>query len=93
MEQRQHEMVLELTHTSGMQGWYCPACGRRILFLVPPNDEMIIVELGDANASHNGGAGGLRLGTVQVVEHNEEEISDKRLRPWLKALKDLDLNW
>ena len=93
MEQ-QHEMILELTHASGMQGWYCPTCGRRILLSVPPNDEMIIVELGDLYVNHSGSTGGLRIGKIQVVEQKEdrEEISEERLRPWLKALENLDLN-
>jgi hypothetical protein len=39
MQEQHHEMVLEMTHASGMQGWYCPSCGRRILLLVPPNRE------------------------------------------------------
>ncbi len=94
-EQQQHEMVLELTHPSGMQGWYCPNCGRRILLQVPPNSELIIVEPGDQSAGHNGSIGGLRIGAVQASEREEEpeEISEERLLPWIKALEDLDLDW
>ena len=95
MNEQQHEMILEVTHPSGMQGWYCPTCGRRILLLVPPNNEMIIVETGDKYASHSGNTGGLRIGAVKVMERDEmpEVISEERLRPWLKALENLDLNW
>lgn len=95
MNEQHHEMVLEMTHPSGMQGWYCPICGRRILLLVPPNSKMVIVEPGDQYASHSGSTGGLRIGSVQVAERDEElyEISDERLRPWIKALENLDLNW
>ena len=95
MNEQHHEMVLEMTHASGMQGWYCPTCGRRILLLVPPNSEMVIVEPGDKYASHSGSTGGLRLGAVQVKERDEElyEISEESLRPWIKALENLDLNW
>jgi hypothetical protein len=94
-EQQQHEMILEMTHSSGMQGWYCPTCGRRILLLVPPNSEMVIVEAGDQYASHSGSTGGLRIGAIQVIGRNEEpeEISEERLRPWIKALENLNLNW
>lgn len=95
MERQRHAMVLEMTHRSGMQGWYCPACGRRILLLVPPNGEMVIVEPGDQYASHSGGTGGLRIGSVQVAERDAEpyKISEERLRPRIKALENLDLNW
>jgi hypothetical protein len=95
MNEQHHEMVLEMTHASGMQGWYCPTCGRRILLQVPPNSDLVIVEPGDKYASHSGSIGGLRIVAVQVKERDEEpyEISEERLRPWIKALEDLNLNW
>lgn len=95
MNEQQHEMVLEMTHVSGMQGWYCPTCGRRILLLVPPNREMVIVEPGDQYVSHSGSGGGLRIGAVQVRERDEglDEILDESLRPWIEALENIDLNW
>ena len=95
MNEQQHEMVLEMSHPTGMQGWYCPICGRRILLLVPPNNEMVIVDAGDPYASHSGSTGGLRIGSVQVMERDEEldEISEESLRPWIEALENLDLNW
>jgi hypothetical protein len=95
MNEQHHEMILEMTHASGMQGWYCPTCGRRILLLVPPNSDMVIVETGDRYAIHSGSTGGLRIGAVQVKERDEEleEVSEESLRPWIKALEDLDLNW
>ena len=95
MNEQQHEMVLELTHASGLQGWYCPICGRRILFLVQPNREMVIVEPGDPYARHSGSTGGLRIGSVQVAQRDADldEVSEESLRPWIKALEDLDLDW
>jgi hypothetical protein len=94
MEQ-QHEMVLEMTHASGMQGWYCPTCGRRILLIVPPNSDMVIVDPGDKYAGHSGSIGGLRVGTNRISELKKEaeEISEDRLIPWIKALEKLNLNW
>jgi len=91
----QHEMILEVTHASGMQGWRCPDCGRRILLLVPPDNDVVVIDPGDQYASHFGGTGGLRMGAVQVREHNEElnEFSDERLSPWIEALENLDLDW
>ena len=99
MNEQQHEMVLEMTHPSGMQGWYCPTCGRRILLFVPPANEMVVVEAGDQYVSHSGSTGGLRIGAVQVRERDEEldedsgEILEESLRPWIKALENLDLDW
>ena len=95
MNGNHHEMVLEMKHASGMQGWYCPSCGRRILLLVPPNNEMVIVEPGDNYATHSGSTGGLRIGSVRVAERNEEhyEISEESLRPWIKAIESLNLDW
>jgi DNA-directed RNA polymerase subunit RPC12/RpoP len=95
MNEQHHEMVLEKTHSSGEEEWHCPTCGRRILLRVPPNNEMVIVEPGDHYASHWGSNGSLRIGTVQVAQRDEEldEISEESLRPWIKALENLDLNW
>lgn len=95
MNEQHHEMVLEMTHASGMEGWYCPTCGRRMLLHVPPRGELVIVEPGNQYASHSGSVGGLRIVGVQVRESNEEpgEISEERLRPWIKALENLDLDW
>ena len=92
MQEQHHEMILEMTHASGMQGWYCPTCGRRILLYVPPNNDMVIVETGDPYANHSGSMGGLRINAVQAKER-DEEVSEERLRPWIKALENLDLNW
>ena len=99
MNKAHHEMVLEMTHASGMQGWYCPTCGRRILLFVPPNNEMVVIEEGDRYVNHNGSTGGLRIGAVQVKERDEnfedvsDEISEESLRPWIEALENLDLDW
>lgn len=95
MNQQQHEMVLEMTHPSGMQGWFCPTCGRRILFLVPPGSNMVIVEPGDLYATHSGSTGGLRIGEIQVTQGEDKPyaISEESLRPWIKALENLDLDW
>ena len=46
-EQEQHEMVLEATHPSGEEEWFCPTCGRRFLMRWPPAYEKIVLERGD----------------------------------------------
>lgn len=54
---QQHEMVLQMTHESGAEEWYCPTCGRRILMFWPPEYKKIILEVGDEYAIHSGGKG------------------------------------
>jgi hypothetical protein len=95
VEQQHHEMILEVTHASGMEGWYCPACGRRILLLVPPDNQMVVVDDGDRYASHSGSIGDLQIGGVKVTRQDKEsqEMSEERLRPWLKAIEKLDIDW
>jgi hypothetical protein len=95
MEQKKHEMILELTHVSGMQGWYCPTCGRRILLQVPPNEQMLIVEVGNTAVTHSGSSGGLHIGAIELSQQDNRvcDISDESLRPWIKALEALDLDW
>jgi len=99
MNVKQHEMDLEMTHPSGMQGWRCLTCGRRILLFVPPNNDMVVIEPGDQYVNHSGSTGGLRIGAVQVRERDEEydeasgEISEESLRPWIEDLENLDLDW
>ena len=57
---------------------------------------MIVVELGDQYVSHSGSTGGLRMGG-RVKERDEEldevsgEITEERLRPWIKTLESLNL--
>ncbi len=36
MNDKHHEMVLERTHVSGVEEWYCPSCGRRFLVQLIP---------------------------------------------------------
>jgi len=95
MNEQHHEMILEKTQPSGAEEWHCPTCGRRILLQVPPANEMIIVEAGDQSASHSGGTGGLQVGPVQGVQRDKElgGVSEESLRPWIKAVENLDLNW
>jgi hypothetical protein len=61
-QQEHHEMVLETTHSSGAEEWFCPTCGRRFLMQWPPAYKKIILEAGDEEALHSGNKGGLRIG-------------------------------
>jgi len=88
-------MVLEKTHPSGAEEWHCPICGRRFLMKWPPAYEMIILEPGDQYARHSGSKGGLQIGPVQLARGDTEidEVSEESLRPWIRALDDLNLDW
>src|SRR5262245_43265444 len=61
-QQEHHAMVLETTHSSGAEEWYCPTCGRRFLMQWPPTYKKIVLEAGDEEALHSGSKGGLRIG-------------------------------
>jgi len=75
-EQKKHDMILERTHESGAEEWYCPICGRRFLMQWPPNYQKIILEPGDEYAIHSGGKGGLSMGTPQLAQKPEGFAQD-----------------
>jgi hypothetical protein len=78
-QQEHHEMVLETTHSSGAEEWYCPTCGRRFLMQWPPAYKKIVLESGDEEALHSGSKGGLRIGHEVVVRESaaaDQESSD-----------------
>jgi hypothetical protein len=79
--QEHHEMVLETTHPSGAEEWYCPSCGRRFLMQWPPTYQKIVIEAGDEHAIHSGNKGGLFIGchitpteTTPTVEEPREDV-------------------
>jgi hypothetical protein len=81
-QQEHHEMVLETTHASGAEEWYCPTCGRRFLMQWPPTYKKIVLESGDEEALHSGSKGGLSIGheiaareiTAAAQEPNDDII-------------------
>src|SRR5262245_35728948 len=75
-QQEHHEMVLESTHSSGAEEWYCPTCGRRFLMQWPPSYKKIVPESGDEDALHSGSKGGLRLGHDVVVRDSAASAQD-----------------
>lgn len=95
MQEQHHEMFLERTHPSGAEEWYCPTCGRRFLLQWPPAYEMIVLDVGDPYAQHTGTRGILRTSLMQVEQAkvDSEEIPEKSLRPWIKAIEKLDIDW
>ena len=73
-EQQQHGMVLEKSHPSGAEEWYCPACGRRFVMQWPPKYKRIVLNAGDEYAVHSGGKGGLKMGNVQIQPKRGKRI-------------------
>ena len=95
MQEQNHEMSLMRAHPSGAEEWYCPICGRRFLLQWPPAYEMIVLDVGDPYVQHTGRKGILRTSPVQVEQASadSQEISEKSLRPWIKAIEKLDIDW
>ncbi|HSL44678.1 MAG TPA: hypothetical protein VK897_14675 [Anaerolineales bacterium] len=92
MNQEQHEMILEKTHPSGVDEWYCPTCGRRFLMQWPPAYKKIVLEPGDEDATHNGSKVDLPIESVEMTLAEEDQISDDSLRIWQKALDQIDMD-
>ncbi len=82
IEQERHEMVLEETHPSGAEQWYCPTCGRRFLLLWPPDYKKIVMQAGDEYAVHAIEKNGLQLGMKEsdlpadLEEHVNQILDD-----------------
>ncbi len=99
--QEQHEMVLEMTHPSGAEGWYCPICGRRMLINWGPQFQRIILEVGDNHAIHSASRGSPQMGSSQLgaadaedappaAQGNRPAEDDPRLGPWSTWLDETD---
>ncbi|RPJ18696.1 MAG: hypothetical protein EHM33_31585 [Chloroflexi bacterium] len=96
MDEKHHEMILEKTHISGVEEWYCPTCGRRFMVQWPPAYKMVIVEPGEKDIRHNVSKANSRIGPRQVTQTEETEpIDEFRLIPWLKWMEkvDFDSRW
>ena len=101
MNEEKHEMVLETTHSSGAEEWYCPTCGRRMTITWQPWKK-IVIEPGDIYAAHGGSKGILKIG-LQIHPQNEDDppsatdpsIEDLYLAPWMRWMdnKDWDDFW
>ena len=98
-EQQEHEMVLETTHSSGAEEWYCPTCGRRMAITWQPWRK-IILEPGNIQATHSGSKGGLHLSTSPIdpdrrddlPSATEPSLEDPYLAPWVRWLEKMDPN-
>ncbi len=90
-----HTMELIGDH-EGTEEWYCPECGRRMMITWQPWKK-VVVEPGDNYVAHTGGKGGLRLGSVQIRQGNQEleasqdpQVNDPYLAPWQRWLDSVD---
>lgn len=92
IEQEKHEMVLQATHSSGAEEWYCPTCERRFLLSMPPDYKKVILNVGDEAAIHSGSKGGLRMGSIQIVKPEEPSLPKEIIATLEKILKDFDLD-
>lgn len=90
-EKQKHEMVLQRTHPSGAEEWYCPSCQRRMTITWEPWKK-IILEPGDIHAAHSGSKGGLQLSTSQINPDNKDDplVEDPYLGPWQQWLDKID---
>ena len=96
MNEKYHEMILEKTHISGVEEWYCPICGRRFLVQWPPAYKMIILAAGDKDIRHNVSKSNLRIGSRPVTQLEATDLTDEfRLLPWKKWMEkvDFDSKW
>jgi hypothetical protein len=89
MSENYHEMILEKTHISGVEEWYCPSCGRRFLVQWPPGYKMIILEPGEKDTRHNVS----RIGARPVTQLETTDLTDEfRLIPWIKWMEKVDFD-
>ena len=92
IEQQRHEMILDITHPSGAEEWYCPTCGRRFMMNWPPEYKKIILNVGNELAIHSGGKGGLSIGKVQANDVEEATLPEQLRSSIEKILQDLDFD-
>lgn len=90
MNDKFHEMVLERTHVSGVEEWYCPSCGRRFLVQWPPAYKMIVIEEGEKDIRHN--VSKVNSRSIQVKQRAKIEVEEFRLIPWLKWMDKVDFD-
>lgn len=87
----QHEMILDKTHDSEAEEWYCPVCNRRYLIQWLPEFKQIVLETGNEFALHNGSKGGLKIQASQAMQENEPTPdTDPGLRQWEDWLNRVD---
>jgi hypothetical protein len=61
---QRHEMQLKATYSTGVEEWYCPTCGRRLLVNTVPGCEALTLERGDKHVL----VWGARIGTTATTK-------------------------
>jgi hypothetical protein len=93
MNEKHHEMILEQTHTSGVEEWACPDCGRRFLVQWPPAYKIIILVQGDKDIRHNVSKANSQIGSFPITQTKATYfIEDFRLIPWKKWMENVDFD-
>jgi hypothetical protein len=93
MNEKYHEMMLEKTHISGVEEWYCPSCGRRFLVQWPPAYKMIILVPGEKDTRHNVSKVNPRPGSLHVAQTSDTILIEEfRLVPWRKWMEKVDFD-
>ena len=91
MNEKHHEMILEKTHISGVEEWYCPTCGRRFLVQWPPAYKMVILVQGDKDIRHNVSKANSLIGSFPLAKATKtrgtDSIEESRLSPWIKWME------
>ncbi len=94
MSESAHAMILERTYPSGVEEWYCPTCGRRMIMRWPPFYQKIVLVPGDEHVIHDG------LGHQPTRDAAEAhawaadttDLADEHLRPWLQWMYEAGLH-
>ena len=93
MNEKHHEMILEKTHISGVEEWYCPTCGRRFLVQWSPAYRMIVVAVGNKDILHNVSKSSSRMGACPVTQLEATDLTvEFRLLPWIKWMEKVDFD-
>lgn len=91
MDNRQrHEMLLEQSHPSGVQMWYCPTCGQSLFVTWSPRFMTVIRKAGNKSALHTlgnyqqSGPGQLMSPVDDAWEEESETfLEEARLATWI----------
>lgn len=78
--QEHHLMELIDSDTEGADEFYCPTCGRRVLYQWPPDYKKIVLDPGDEYAIHSGGKGGLEISApqlAQIADTSAQDVADQ----------------
>ncbi len=84
-----HQMRLEKTLPDGVEEWYCPTCGRRLLLHWPPENKRAILEPGDTHAIRSGGK---RSGDREQGQAVSTGATPSSLSQWEEWLEDIDMS-